>query len=134
VMEPWLDEALTEYITLCYYGHRYGEAAQQEQYRQSAEFPYLMGKAYGLVEQAHDRVGLPTTSFPSDFSYSAVVYNRGAMMFSALAQEIGQKKLLGALGVYYHEYAGRRATKDDLLQVLDRETGFDCTGFLNDWL
>lgn len=134
VMEPWLDEALTDYITLCYYGYRYGKDAQLEQYKQQIELQYQFGKAYGLIPEEFDRVGLPTTSFEDDFVYSVVVYNRGTMMFTELANTIGKEKLLKALGVYYREMAGKRSTKADLLRVLDRETGFDCSGFMAKYL
>ena len=32
VDEPWLDEALTEYMTMRYYGYRYDEAAEKASY------------------------------------------------------------------------------------------------------
>ena len=89
---------------------------------------------YGYISDGQDRVGLPVTSYDNDYAYSAVVYSRGTMMMDALADEIGQETLMDALKVYYSTYAGKRSTKEDLLHVLDEQTGYDCTSFLNDWL
>ena len=134
VAEPWLDETLTEYLTLCYYGYTYGKEAQQAQYDENVAFIYMFSDMYGLIPEGQDRVGMPITDYDNDYAYSAVVYSRGTMMMDALAEEIGQDTLFDALSVYYWTYAGKRATKQDLLRVLDEETGFDCTSFMDEWL
>ena len=79
-------------------------------------------------------VGLPSTSYDDDYVYSVVVYSHGVMMLDGLAQKVGQAKLIKALSVYYRTYAGKRATRQQLLEVLNRETGYDCTNFMNAWL
>ncbi len=134
VMEPWLDEALTEYLTLCYYGYTYDEQAQQTHFEQFVEFSYMFCDISGYIPEGQDRVGLPVTSYDTDYAYSAVVYSRGTMMMDSLADEIGQDKLFDALGVYFTTCAGKRATKEDLLRILDEQTGYDCTSFINEWL
>ncbi len=134
VIDPWMDEALTEYITICYYGYRYSAAEQKAKYEQFEKLNYLYYKMNDMIPDDQDHIGLPSTSFDDDYTYSIVVYSHGVMMLDSLAQKVGQAKLLKALSVYYRTYAGKRTTKKQLFEVLDRETGYDCTKFLGEWL
>ena len=60
VMDPWMDEALTEYITICYYGYQYGPTKQSAMYDQFEKINYLYYKMNDMIpsEEDHGRTSV----------------------------------------------------------------------------
>ncbi len=124
VREPWLDESLAEYSTLVYFEQNHGAQGFQEAYRRFIR-PHLVraGLASIPIEQ-------PITAFDDAMEYSAVVYAKGAAMWHALRQDMGDEAFFGALSNYYNDNVQRVATKQDLYAAL----GGNWAAVVEDWL
>jgi hypothetical protein len=92
VNEPWLDEALSQYMTSLYFLDRYGENGRQS-YRQS------WIRSWNKVNNQSIPIGLPVSEYlPNE--YSPIVYGRGPLFMEALAEKIGQKTFDSCLRQY----------------------------------
>lgn len=134
VREPWLDEALTDYVTRLYFYDRYGEAqgkAYEELY--VTQLYDLLQQSCQLTE-ANDGVGQPATAFADEVAYSAVVYIRGTQMLCALERQIGREAMCAFLSDYVCTFAGQRVSGTQFLQHLNAFTGSDFATLLQQWL
>jgi len=80
--EPWLDEAITQYLTGIYFFDFHGEEYFRS-YRQS-----WLDRLHRVEEQQMP-VGLPAEDYEG-LEYSAIVYGRGPLFVEALAGEMGE--------------------------------------------
>ncbi len=123
--EPWLDEALTEYSTILYYGHRYGKDMENEIYntmiaegKSSYLERYLADESQ--IELAVDQ---PVYKFPDWVLYDLVIYGKGAGVFREMHQVAGDNKFYDILQVYYENNKFENATFADLLKACEEVTG-----------
>jgi aminopeptidase N len=114
VDEPWLDEALTQYVTLMYVEATYGQAAATLARQLVFERPYRQ-----LVEEGRDQpVGQPVRAF-SEGDYGAVVYSKGPLFFQSLRDQMGDAAFLAFLQAYFKAYRYRVATPERLLTTAE---------------
>ncbi len=100
VTEPWLDEALADYSSALYWEDHYGSASAQSLVRSVFQQPYE-----AAVRAGNDMpVNLPVAAYANESSYSAIVYNKGALYFSNLRQAIGDDAFFRLLSVYFQTY------------------------------
>ena len=95
--EPWLDEALVQYVTGLYYLDTYGEPGYQG-WRGS------WVDRWNRVDQAEIPIGLPVRAY-EDGAYGAIVYGRGPLFIEALAKSMGQETFDAFLRDYYQSHA-----------------------------
>lgn len=127
VNEPWLDEALAQYMTLLYYHDLYGAAAA-ESFKQS------FYARWERVDREAIPIGLAVASY-SDREYGAIVYGRGPLFFDALAQgPLGGEKFNAFLQAYYRAYQWGNATSAGLKGVAERVCGCDLTPLFSEWV
>ena len=93
VDEPWVDEAVVQYVTGLYYRDTYGEAGY-EGLRQS-----WYGR-WDRVDGVEIPIGLPVRDYEGA-EYGAIVYGRGPLFIEALAEEMGTQVFDGFLRDYY---------------------------------
>jgi hypothetical protein len=124
--EPWLDEALTQYITGIYYEDVGGEVARQG-FRDS-----WYGR-WDRVERAEIPIGLPVASYEGP-EYSAIVYGRGPLFVEALEQEMGEAVFAEFLRDYVTTYAWLIATGEDFRQLAEEHCGCDLTDLFEAWV
>ncbi len=121
--EPWLDEALTDYSTLLYMGRVHGEQVEQAYYDTYVSLlSEVMGPMYSRASY-HVTVGSPAFDFPNNQVYSLVVYTEGTMMLRDVENLIGREAMVRGLSAYYHKYAGKLATGENLIQTLEESSG-----------
>ncbi len=127
VNEPWLDEALAQYLTLLYYRDLYGDPAA-ESFKQS------LYSRWDRVDREALPIGMPVASY-SEREYGAIVYGRGPLFFDALAQgPLSGEKLDAFLRMYYRAYQWENATGEGLKQVAERVCGCDLTPMFTAWV
>ncbi len=122
--EAWLDEALAEYSTILYYGHRYGEEKEKEIYNSVI----VEGKCYYLdnyidnngVDYAIDQ---SIYDFPHWLIYDLLVYGKGASIFHEMRETVGDKKFYAILKEYYRSNRFKNATLTELLIACEKITG-----------
>jgi hypothetical protein len=126
VEEPWLDEAVVQYATGLYYVDVYGEAAAGE-YRQS------WVDRWDRVEQAELPIGLPSGDYAQE-EYSPIVYGRGPIFLTALAEEMGQEVFAGFLRDYYETHQWGIGTTEAFRQLAEEHCQCDLTALFREWV
>lgn len=109
--QPWLDESLTNWTSVYAAGEIFGGDVERKSRDAFLARPYLAQLEKGdlRLDQAVERFTLG--------EYGAVVYGKGALMYEALRQQIGEETFFAFLRRYYDEHkfarvdgAGWRAT------------------------
>jgi hypothetical protein len=124
--EPWLDEALAQYLTGLYYRDARGQAAEQS-FRASWE------SRWARVERADIPIGLPAGKYVGR-EYGAIVYGRGPLFFEALADKMGQPALDALLRDYYQTFKWEIATTEGFKQLAQEHCQCDLTPLFQEWV
>lgn len=125
---PWQDESLCEYALLDYLGDVYGEER-----RQSALFERVE-TALRITMRSDLTPGSPIDYFSDLTTYSFIVYQRGAGLWTALESYLGRDTLQACLQAYYAQYALKNASRADLECVLETESGKPVASLFLDYL
>ena len=108
---PVLDEALAQWSALLYVQDTYGAeragAVRDDQMRGV----YQVYRTFGGEDRAADS---PSREFRNSFQYAAIVASKGALMFVALRQLLGEERFFKALRSYYEANKLEVAELDDL--------------------
>jgi aminopeptidase N len=126
VDEPWLDEAVVQYVTGLYYADVYGERAAQG-FRDS-----WYGR-WERVDRADIPIGLSTGSYVDD-EYGAIVYGRGPIFVAALAEMLGQETFDEFLREYYESHQWGIGTGDAFKQFAERHCQCDLNPLFEEWV
>lgn len=126
VDEPWLDEAMAQYLTGLYYLDMYGEDAAQG-YRTSWD------NRWDRVDRADIPIGMPAGAYV-DEEYGAIVYGRGPLFIAALAEEMGQEEFDKFLRDYYESHKWGIGTSDAFKQLAERYCQCDLTALFEEWV
>ncbi len=111
VTEPWLDESLTQYITLLYYLDSYGEAGA-ETFRRSLNERWSTGR------NARKSIDLETQAYSSR-EYAAIVYGLGPLVLDELAEQMGQNNFDALLKTYTTENFWEIASSSDFFALAE---------------
>lgn len=126
VDEPWVDEAVVQYAT----GHHFfdvGGAGAERGYRDS------WYERWDRVDRADIPIGLPTEGY-SGKEYGAIVYGRGPLFVSALAERMGQETFDEFLRDYYETHKWGIGTGDAFREVAERHCQCDLTSLFQEWV
>jgi aminopeptidase N len=126
VDEPWLDEALVQYMTGRYYVDRYGQEAVQG---------YLASwdARWERVDRAKIPIGLPAAAYV-DNEYGAIVYGRGPIFVATLAEEMGEETFNGFLRDYYRSHRWDIGTGDAFRQLAEDHCQCDLGDLFAEWV
>jgi hypothetical protein len=133
--EPILDEALAQWSALLYeqdvHGAERAAAVQEDQLRGV----YQVYRTFGGEDRAADS---PSREYRNSFQYAAIVSSKGALMFVALRQLLGEEKFFKALRSYYEANRLEVAELDDLRAAFVAEADIQqrraLTRTFNRWL
>ncbi|HEY0404918.1 MAG TPA: M1 family aminopeptidase [Pyrinomonadaceae bacterium] len=117
--EPVLDEALAQWSALLYYRETHGEARAATALNDQLRGVYKVYRTFGGEDMAADRAAREYRNF---FQYSAIVASKGALMFTALRELMGDEKFFAALRSYYQANMLEVAEMDDLRGAFMAET------------
>jgi hypothetical protein len=124
--EPWVDEALTQYVTYLYFLDTYGREGA-EGFRQS------FVNRWQRVDMADIPIGLPAGDYDGT-EYGAIVYGRGPLFFLALAEEMGQSSFDIFLRDYYQQYKWGIASGADLKAMAEAQCDCDLSALFAEWV
>jgi hypothetical protein len=124
--EPWLDEAVVQYVTGLYYLDSYGERGYQG-WRGS----WL--DRWQRVDQAEIPIGLPVAAY-EDGAYGAIVYGRGPLFLETLAKEMGQETFDAFLRDYYQSQAWDIGTEEAFQALAEKHCECDLTALFREWV
>ena len=124
--EPWLDEAITQYVTGLYFLDRYGQQGFSG-YRDS----WL--SRWERADQALIPIGLPAADYHGR-EYSAIVYGRGPLFIEQLAQKMGQEPFDQFLRQYYQTHRWGIGTSKAFKQMAEQQCNCDLTLLFEEWV
>jgi peptidase M1-like protein len=109
--EPILDESLSNWSALLYYRELHGEQQTATALEEQLRGVYKVYRTFGGddMEASH-----ASREYRNSFQYAAIVATKGALMFEALRQLLGDEKFFAALRDYYAANSLEVADMDDL--------------------
>jgi aminopeptidase N len=126
VHDPWLDEAVVQYVTGLYYADVYGESAAQG-YRAS------WNDRWARVDGADIPIGMSTGDYVGQ-EYGAIVYGRGPLFITALAEEMGQVSFDQFLRDYYASHKWGIGTNETFKELAEHHCQCDLTALFEVWV
>jgi len=126
VDEPWLDEALTQYVTALYYLDAYGEAGWVAYYS-SCE------NRWKQVGRAEIPIGLPAGAYAGR-EYGPIVYGRGPLFIAALSDTMGVEVFDQFLRDYYQTHKWGIGTSEEFKQLAETHCRCDLTDLFKAWV
>ncbi|MEK7830367.1 MAG: M1 family aminopeptidase, partial [Acidobacteriota bacterium] len=108
---PYLDEALASYSAAYYHETVYDKGFADTIVKQQLHGTY---QAYRMLGGADMEVDKPARDFRNALQFTAIVQAKGAILFTLLRQELGDKKFFGALKTYYTANRNRLVTSFQL--------------------
>lgn len=124
--DPWLDESLTQFITLQYYSDIYGKRGE-DGYRAGLE------ARWSRVNNDKIPVGMPVANYQGA-EYGAIVYGRGALFFLALRDLMGMEAYDAFLSKYASSLLWDIATPEYLQSLAEQTCTCDLDPLFNEWI
>jgi hypothetical protein len=124
--DPWLDESLTQFVTLQYFTDEYGQTGNQG-FRQDME-----GR-WENIGKDEIPVGLPVKDY-SNAEYSGIVYGRGGLFFEALRDEMGKEKFDAFMKDYVQINSWDIATPEKLKSEAEARCECNLTPLFEKWI
>jgi len=144
VMEPWLDEALTDFTTQLYFTYYETQKYADAVYKAQVEFPYTNYSAYlkEVLSKVDDEtkhtgkkyVDMPVYWYYDNTIYSILVYSKGVKVFDVIREELGDQVFFNSLRNYFSEHVLENVTKQDLIDAFFKTSGENLNDFINDLL
>lgn len=135
VHDSWLDEALTEYSTIIYYGFRYGQKEEKQKYEDLInKGKYQLFKIYRADQDIDETIHRPLYEFDDWIEYDSLVYGKGAIMFYELRKEMGDETFFKVLNKYFLHNRFKNAKPEDLFKICQEVTGQSWLDFFEQWL
>lgn len=128
VSEPWIDEALTSYLTYEFFEFLLTEKEKEKMWLNHEK------RLKEIILTSTGTIGSPITDFLDEDSYGALVYEKGTLMFKTLRNEMGEATFSKFLNKYYQEYAGKEINRQDFIALVSQVSGKNYTEFFNHWL
>jgi hypothetical protein len=126
VDEPWLDEAVVQYLTGVYYSDVHGEPSARE-YRSSWE------QLWSQIDKEEIPIGLPSSAYTVN-EYVPIVYGRGPLFITVLAQKMTQELFDSFLRDYYESYKWGLGTTDAFKTLAEYHCQCDLTALFDEWV
>jgi aminopeptidase N len=124
--EPWLDEAVVQYVTGLYHLDTGGKRAARLWFD-------AMDRRWNRVDRADIPIGMPAKIYTS-VEYGAIVYGRGPLFVAALAEEMGKNTFDEFLRDYYESYKWGIGTGDAFRQLAEHHCQCDLTALFEEWV
>ena len=115
LLHAWQDEGLAEYSALLYFEESGGYGFTREGLLRAAKGMYnayysVRMQVFGEADTTMDRA----LSDFGEYEYVALAYAKGALLFDALREGLGDKKFFAGLRRYYSACSGKLAAPEDL--------------------
>ena len=131
---PWQDESLVNFLTNYYYelNGEHDKFVLNNDVMLKSYDGFIKNK-YATNPSYDKNVNSSLYKFTTNYEYSQVVYNKGALMFNKVYEVIGKKRMQKALANYYKEYVYKIASVDDFYASMSKGAGIDVRGIIEPW-
>ena len=124
--DPWLDESLTQFVTLQYFTDEYGANGE-------AGFRNSLEARWDGINREEIPIGLPVADY-SGQEYSGIVYGRGPLFFVALREKMGQEPFDAFLKEYTETLSWGIATPEALQSFAEKNCACELDDIFNEWV
>jgi len=124
--DPWLDEALTQFVTLQYYIDEYGTEGEEG-------FTNELNSRWAGVGNEKIPIGLPVAGY-TGWEYGAIVYGRGPLFFVALKEVMGDAAFDAFIKEYTATLSWDIATPETLQALAEKNCACDLDAIFNEWV
>lgn len=129
--EAWIDEPLTQYATLVYFREKYGDKEFERIYNNNIK----MGvKMYLATNGGQDKPLNRSLNEFDEMGYYTLIYNKGAMMFKDLNDELGEENFDKLLKTLFEKYKFKVVKGEELIELTSEIAGRDMSEFYRRWL
>lgn len=125
---PWMDEALAQYSVALYIRDLEGPDA----YAGAVEF-FREQYEFWLDEHEDQPIGGPVIAYPEQ-AYFYMVYQKGPLLYAALADHYGVDRVAQMLHDYFTAYRYAIAQPDDMLASYEASLGDDLDAVFAEWV
>lgn len=124
--DPWLDESLTQFITLQYYADVYGAGG-------ASGFQSSLEGRWARVGNADIPIGLPVADYQGA-EYGAIVYGRGPLFFVALRDEMGTDNFDAFIKEYTETLSWGIATPEYMQSLAETHCACELQVIFDEWV
>ena len=124
--DPWLDESLTQFVTMQYYADQYGKNGE-DGYRSSLE-----GR-WARVDNAKIPIGLPVADYQGA-EYGAIVYGRGPLFIVALREKMWVSAFDTFMKEYTQTFSWGIATPEELQTLAEERCACSLQDLVDEWV
>lgn len=125
--EPWLDESLTQYITMRQFENLYGQDGWDGSY---SSFDYR----WSTVDYDPIPIGQPVGAYSEGNAYSGIIYGRGPIFVAALEEAMGRDVFDAFLRDYFAIYSWDTVDTEEFKALAEEHCGCDLTGLFAEWV
>ncbi len=122
--QPWVDEALVQYMTYLYYLERYGSGT---------EYVDSWKSRWSRMDNWNGPIGMPAGDYHGA-EYSAIVYGRGPLFFFELENKYGLDTVMTAIRTYYQDHLWDNGYTEDLRSALEDACDCDLSSEFEEWV
>ena len=122
--QPWLDEAIVQYLTYIYFLERYGDGSG---------YIASWNERWSQAEYAEIPIGMPAEEY-QDAEYSAIVYGRGPLFFLELEKRYGREMVMNALRLYYQDNLWDLGSGEEIRAALEESCQCDLSTEFEEWV
>jgi len=124
--DPWLDESLTQFVTLQYFADEYGKDGE-------SGFQSSLEGRWERLNNEKIPIGLPVAGY-SGAEYGAIVYGRGPLFFVALRKEMGTESFDAFLAEYTQSLSWKIATPEVMQSLAEKHCSCDLQAIFDEWV
>jgi len=124
--DPWLDEALAQFVTLQYYTDLFGIDAAQG-------FHSYLTQRWSKVDFAKIPIGMPVASYQNT-EYGPIVYGRGPLFVEALREKMGESAFDAFLREYTETLSWDIATPETFQSLAEKHCACDLDQLFDEWV
>jgi len=126
VNQPWLDEAMAQFVTALYFEDS-GKSGTAGAIRDDWK------ARWARVDKADIPIGQPVAEY-TPREYSAIVYGRGPIFLEELSKEMGEAGFDLFLKEYYRAYQWGIATTADFEQLAEQTCACELSPLFREWV
>ena len=124
--DPWLDEAMAQFLTLQYYKDVYGDNAGQG-------FQASLTARWEKVGFEKIPIGLPVAAYQPN-QYGPIIYGRGPLFVEALEQQMGTSAFDAFLKEYTQSLSWDIATPAAFQSLAEKHCKCDLDALFDEWV